>query len=145
MPEPHEQDTTPPIGPLAPPRPAGARRNLLRDADHPAFPMGAAAEAIGVTPGFLRALGRAGLFQPHRSTGGHRRYSRTDLEHAARARELVDEGVPVAAAVRIVHLESQLAAANAALDLLRRRQSSDGTARGATGRSNQVDLGHNGG
>ena len=143
MPEPHEQDT-PPIGPLTPPRPAGIRRNLLRDADHPAYPMGAAAEAIGVTPGFLRALGKAGLFQPHRSTGGHRRYSRTDLEHAARARELVDEGVPVAAAVRIVQLESQLAAANAALDLLHRRQPSEGTAHGGTGHRNQVDPGHSG-
>lgn len=93
----------------------------LRDARYPGYAMGAAAEAIGVTPGFLRALGKAGLFEPHRSTGGHRRYSRTDLEQAARARELVDEGVPVAAAVRIVRLEYQLAAAHAALDLLRRR------------------------
>jgi len=144
MPEPHDQDTTP-IGPLTPSRPARVRRNLLRNADHPAYPMGAAAEAIGVTPGFLRALGKAGLFQPHRSTGGHRRYSRTDLEHAARARELVDEGVPVTAAVRIVRLESQLAAANAALDLLRRRQSSDGPTRGGAGPGIQVDPDRSGG
>lgn len=144
MSEPHQQDT-PPSGPLTPTRPAGGRRNLLRDADHPAYPMGAAAEAIGVTPGFLRALGKAGLFEPRRSTGGHRRYSRTDLEHAARARELVDEGVPVAAAVRIVQLEAQLAAANAALDLLRRRRSSDGTGRGGTERRNRVDPDHSGG
>lgn len=143
MPEPHEQGT-PRIAPLTP-RSAGGRQNLLRNADHPAYPMGAAAEAIGVTPGFLRSLGKAGLFAPHRSTGGHRRYSRTDLEHAARARELVDEGVPVAAAVRIVQLESQLAAANAALDLLCRRQSSAGTPRGGTGPRNQVDPGHSGG
>ena len=66
-------------------------------------------------------LGKAGLFQPHRSMGGHRRYSRIDLEQAARARELVDEGISVAAAVRIVHLEYRLAAAEAALELLRRR------------------------
>ena len=66
-------------------------------------------------------LGKAGLFQPHRSMGGHHRYSRIDLEQAVRARELVDEGIWVAAAVRIVHLEYRLAAAEAVLELLRSR------------------------
>jgi DNA-binding transcriptional MerR regulator len=64
--------------------------------------MGAAAEAIGVTPAFLRAAEAAGLFQPHRSGGGHRRYSRDELELADRARQLADDGLRVDAAVRIV-------------------------------------------
>ncbi|WP_235031001.1 helix-turn-helix domain-containing protein [Nonomuraea solani] len=73
--------------------------------------MGAAAEMLGVTPTFLRALGAAHLIEPKRSGGGHRRYSRYQLRLAARARELVDQGTPVEAACRIIILEDQLAEA----------------------------------
>ncbi|WP_344495203.1 MerR family transcriptional regulator [Streptomyces enissocaesilis] len=70
--------------------------------------MGRAAEMIGATPGFLRAIGEARLIAPLRSEGGHRRYSRYQLRIAARARELVDGGTPIEAACRIVILEDQL-------------------------------------
>ncbi|HET6859203.1 MAG TPA: MerR family transcriptional regulator [Streptomyces sp.] len=70
--------------------------------------MGRAAEMLGTTPAFLRAIGEARLITPLRSEGGHRRYSRYQLRIAARARELVDEGTPVDAACRIVILEDQL-------------------------------------
>ena len=70
----------------------------LDDDDYPAFTMGRAAEMIGVTPAFLRALGEAKLIVPLRSEGGHRRYSRYQLRIAARARELVDTGTPNAVA-----------------------------------------------
>lgn len=80
----------------------------LDDDDYPAYTMGRAAEMIGATPGFLRAVGEAGLITPLRSDGGHRRYSRYQLRIAARARELVDQGTPVEAACRIVILEDQL-------------------------------------
>ncbi|WP_246510893.1 helix-turn-helix domain-containing protein [Nonomuraea endophytica] len=73
--------------------------------------MGAAADMLGVTPAFLRALGAAHLIEPLRSSGGHRRYSRYQLRLAARARELVDQGTPVEAACRIIILEDQLAEA----------------------------------
>jgi DNA-binding transcriptional MerR regulator len=82
--------------------------------------MGAAAEAIGVTPAFLRAAEAAGLFAAHRSSGGHRRYSRDDLERADRARQLVDDGARLNDAVRIVSLEYQLAAAQAMIEVMRR-------------------------
>lgn len=81
------------------------------DEDYPAYSMGAAAEMLGVTPTFLRALGAAKLIEPRRSSGGHRRYSRYQLRLAARARELVDQGTPVEAACRIIVLEDQLAEA----------------------------------
>ncbi|WP_231618797.1 helix-turn-helix domain-containing protein [Nonomuraea sp. SBT364] len=81
------------------------------DEDYPAYSMGAAAEMLGVTPTFLRALGAAKLIEPKRSGGGHRRYSRYQLRLAARARELVDQGTPVEAACRIIILEDQLAEA----------------------------------
>jgi MerR family transcriptional regulator, heat shock protein HspR len=89
------------------------------DADYPAYTMGAAAEILGVAPGFLRGLGEHGLLDPRRSGGGHRRYSRNDLAVAARARQVVDEGITVAAACRIVELERELATARATIAALR--------------------------
>ena len=82
------------------------------DADFPAYTMGRAAEMIGVTPAFLRSLGAAGLIEPERSHGGHRRYSRHQLQLAGRVRQLLDEGLPLAAACRIVALEDRLEAAH---------------------------------
>ncbi|QVQ52108.1 MerR family transcriptional regulator [Spiractinospora alimapuensis] len=78
------------------------------DEDYPAYTVGAAAEMVGATPAFLRALGEAKLIEPLRSEGGHRRYSRYQLRIAARARDLVDEGTPIEAACRIIILEDQL-------------------------------------
>jgi MerR family transcriptional regulator, heat shock protein HspR len=82
------------------------------DADFPAYTMGRAAEMIGVTPAFLRSLGAAGLIEPDRSLGGHRRYSRHQLQLAGRVRQLLDDGMPLAAACRIVKLEDRLAVAD---------------------------------
>jgi MerR family transcriptional regulator/heat shock protein HspR len=81
------------------------------DADYPAYSMGRAADIIGVTPAFLRSLGAAGLIEPERSLGGHRRYSRHQLQLATRVRQLLDEGLPLTAACRIVTLEDRLEAA----------------------------------
>jgi DNA-binding transcriptional MerR regulator len=96
--------------------------------DDPAFTTGTAAGLLGVTQAFLRQLGVSGLLDPHRSGGGHRRYSRHELDLAARARNLVDEGLSLDAACRIVTLEAELvhrdrelAAARAELADLRAR------------------------
>ena len=82
------------------------------DADFPAYTMGRAADMIGVTPAFLRSLGTAGLIEPERSLGGHRRYSRHQLQLALRVRQLLDDGTQLAAACRIVTLEDRLEAAH---------------------------------
>ena len=82
------------------------------DADFPAYTMGRAADMIGVTPAFLRSLGTAGLIEPERSLGGHRRYSRHQLQLAVRVRQLLDEGMLLSAACRIVTLEDRLTAAH---------------------------------
>jgi DNA-binding transcriptional MerR regulator len=89
------------------PTPSSPRDNF-DDEDYPAYTMGRAAEMIGATPGFLRAIGEQGLITPLRSDGGHRRYSRYQLRIASRARELADQGTPIEAACRIVILEDQL-------------------------------------
>jgi MerR family transcriptional regulator, heat shock protein HspR len=81
------------------------------DADYPAYSMGRAADMIGVTAAFLRSLGAAGLIEPERSLGGHRRYSRHQLQLAGRVRQLLDEGMALAPACRIVSLEDRLEAA----------------------------------
>ncbi|RMB80529.1 MerR family transcriptional regulator [Streptomyces shenzhenensis] len=89
--------------------PAASRpADNLDDDDYPAYTMGRAADMLGTTPAFLRALGEHRLITPLRSEGGHRRYSRYQLRIAARARELVDQGTPIEAACRIIVLEDQL-------------------------------------
>lgn len=103
-----------------PPRPA-SKASAFDDGAFPGYAMGAAAQTLGVTPAFLRSAEAAGLFSAHRSAGGHRRYSRDDLQRADRTRQLVDEGIRMDAAVRIVSLEFRLAAAHAMIDILRRR------------------------
>ncbi|MFI6437341.1 MerR family transcriptional regulator [Streptomyces sp. NPDC050759] len=93
----------------------------LDDDDYPAYTMGRAAEILGITPAFLRAVGEAELITPLRSEGGHRRYSKGQLRIAARARELVDQGTPVEAACRIITLEDRLAEALRVNEEMRRR------------------------
>ncbi|MFF8902722.1 MerR family transcriptional regulator [Streptomyces lydicus] len=80
----------------------------LDDDNYPAYTTGRAAEMLGTTPAFLRALGDHRLITPLRSQGGHRRYSRYQLRIAARARQLVDTGTHIEAACRIITLEDQL-------------------------------------
>jgi len=96
------------------------QHNRLDDDDYPAYTMGRAADLLGTTPAFLRAIGETGLVAPLRSDGGHRRYSRHQLRIAARARQLVDQGTPIDAACRIVVLEDQLEEARRLNDELRR-------------------------
>ncbi|RBY91130.1 helix-turn-helix domain-containing protein [Blastococcus sp. TF02A-30] len=98
-------------------RPDPLRR--LDDPDYPALTMSQAAELLGVQAAFLRSLDSSGALQPHRSSGGHRRYSRTQLTLAARFRGLLDDGHSLASAGTIVDLQDQLSAAAADLARLR--------------------------
>jgi DNA-binding transcriptional MerR regulator len=87
----------------------------LEDDDYPAYTMGRAAELLGVQQAFLRSLDTAEALVPHRSDGGHRRYSRRQLGVAQRFRALFDDGHPLASAVLIVQLEDEVAALRAQL------------------------------
>jgi excisionase family DNA binding protein len=91
----------------------------LDDPDFPALTMSQAAELLGVQAAFLRSLDISGVLQPHRSPGGHRRYSRQQLALAARMRTLLDDGHSLASAEVIVGLQDQLADARASADRLR--------------------------
>lgn len=100
----------------------------LDDPDYPAYTTGQAAQVLGVQQAFLRGLDTAGAVRPGRSAGGHRRYSRRQLVLASRIRELFDQGHTLAAALRIVALEDELAAARALIGKLRRRPGPSGPA-----------------
>ena len=91
----------------------------LDDPDYPALTMSQAAELLGVQAAFLRSLDTSGFLRPHRSPGGHRRYSRQQLDLAARMRELLDDGHSLASAETIVGLQDELATARADADHLR--------------------------
>jgi len=99
--------------------PGGVSR--LDDEDYPAVTMGQAAELLEVQPAFLRSLDAAGVLTPHRSGGGHRRYSRRQLATAARMRALFDEGMTLDAAARIVTLQDELDTARTRIAELERR------------------------
>jgi len=95
----------------------------LDDPQYPSLTMSQAAELLSVQPAFLRSLDSSGVLHPQRSAGGHRRYSREQLTLAARIRELIDDGHPLASAGAIVQLQDQLADAQA--DLADARADSD--------------------
>lgn len=98
---------------------------MFGDENYPAYTIGQAAEMLETTQDFLRRLDEAKLINPHRSAGGHRRYSRYQLRLAARAREMVDQGLALEAACRIIILEDQLEEA-----LQQNRNQRQGTRRG---------------
>jgi MerR family transcriptional regulator/heat shock protein HspR len=81
----------------------------LDDPDHPVLTMSQAAELLGVQAAFLRSLDTSGVLHPRRSPGGHRRYSRHQLQVAARVRELLDGGHSLSSAQVIVQLQDDLA------------------------------------
>ncbi|MFD5520149.1 MerR family transcriptional regulator [Streptomyces sp. NPDC127066] len=87
---------------------AGDSFGRLDDDDYPDCIMGRAADMLGTTQGFPRAVGEARRSSPLRSEGGHRRYSRRRPRIAVRTREPVDHGTPIEAACRIIILEDQL-------------------------------------
>ncbi|MHC1559682.1 MerR family transcriptional regulator [Actinomycetospora sp. C-140] len=91
----------------------------LDDHDYPSLTIGQAAELIGVAPAFLRSLDAAGLVHPHRSGGGQRRYSRRQVDFAARLRALSDEGHTIAGAASILTLRGDLADAQRDLETVR--------------------------
>ncbi|SDD79080.1 helix-turn-helix domain-containing protein [Actinokineospora iranica] len=108
----------------------------LDDEDYPAYTTGQAADLLGVRQAFLRGLDAAGMLVPHRSSGGHRRYSRRQLAFAVRFRALFDDGHTRTAAARILRLEDDLAAARTEIAELRVRlghaTTTDGTTTDAT-------------
>ena len=91
----------------------------LDDPDFPALTMSQAADLLGVQAAFLRSLDSSGFLQPHRSPGGHRRYSRSQVTLAARMPALPDAGPSFASAETIVGRQEERASARADAERLR--------------------------
>jgi len=82
----------------------------------PLFTVSQAAAMLGVQQAFLRRLDSEQVVRPARSTGGQRRYSRHDLDHVAAILELLETGVTLAGAQRIIDLENEVADLRERLD-----------------------------
>lgn len=93
----------------------------LDDADAALFTVGQAADAVGTRPATLRRLDAAGVVSPGRSSGGQRRYSRRQIERAARVQSYVADGTSVALAGHIVDLEDEVSSLREQLSRARRR------------------------
>lgn len=117
---------------------SGLNPAALIGATTPAFTIGTAAQLLGVSQAFLRQLGVNGLLDPQRSTGGHRRYSQHDLGLASQARVLVDEGLSMDAACRIVSLQVELAYARAEIAELHRQLDTTAAEQEPTSHGNPV-------
>ena len=86
------------------------RLDDLDDPDYPACTTGRAAGVPGVRQAFLRALDTAAAVRPQRTAGGRRRCTRGQLAVAARIRQLSGQGRTLAAALRILARDDDLAA-----------------------------------
>jgi DNA-binding transcriptional MerR regulator len=95
--------------------------------DHGVYGISIAAELSGVAVQSLRLYERHGLLSPSRSDGGTRRYSAEDLTRLRRISELLDAGVNLAGIGRILTLQDDnaaLQAANEAMGAKRKKQTS---------------------
>src|SRR6478735_12393118 len=64
-----------------------------------------AAELSGMSVQALRLYERKGLLHPHRTAGGTRRYSDTDIVRLRRIHKLIDDGVNLTGIARVLGLE----------------------------------------
>jgi MerR family transcriptional regulator/heat shock protein HspR len=88
------------------------------DENLPLFTVGQVAEMLEVQQAFLRRLDEFEVVRPSRSSGGQRRYSRTEVTVVRYVAQLADEGMTLAAIRRVLELEHQLRALQAERDAL---------------------------
>ncbi len=75
--------------------------------DHAVYGMAVASELTGVNPPMLRAYEAKGLIQPHRTSGGTRRYSADDITNVRRITALLEEGLNLAGVEAVLALEEE--------------------------------------
>lgn len=90
----------------------------FEDENLPLFTVGQVAEMLEVQQAFLRRLDEFGVVRPSRSSGGQRRYSRTEVTVVRYVSQLADEGMTLAAIRRVLELEHQVRALEAERDAL---------------------------
>lgn len=90
----------------------------FEDENLPLFTVGQVAEMLEVQQAFLRRLDEFDVVRPSRSSGGQRRYSRTEVTVVRYVAQLADEGMTLAAIRRVLELEQQVMALQAERDAL---------------------------
>src|SRR5215470_3658865 len=90
----------------------------FEDENLPLFTVGQVAQMLEVQQAFLRRLDEFGVVRPSRSSGGQRRYSRTEVTVVRYVTQLCDEGMTLAAVRRVLELEHQVRALEAERDAL---------------------------
>jgi DNA-binding transcriptional MerR regulator len=88
------------------------------DENAPLFTVGQVAEMLEVQQAFLRRLDEFDVVRPSRSSGGQRRYSRTEVTVVRYVAQLADEGMTLAAIRRVLELEHQVRALQQERDAL---------------------------
>ena len=88
------------------------------DENLPLFTVGQVAEMLEVQQAFLRRLDEFDVVRPSRSSGGQRRYSRTEVTVVRYVARLADEGMTLAAIRRVLELEHQVRVLQAERDAL---------------------------
>lgn len=89
--------------------------------DAPLYSVGQVSTMLNVQPAFLRRLDAEAVVCPDRTSGGQRRYSRSEIHLVHRVTELVDEGFTLAGVRRLIELEAENARLRGELDELRQR------------------------
>jgi DNA-binding transcriptional MerR regulator len=74
----------------------------------PLFTVSQVADALGVQQAFLRRLDTQELVRPARSEGRQRRYSRDDIARIESVMQLVDDGLTLAGARRVLELQAEV-------------------------------------
>ena len=88
------------------------------DENLPLFTVGQVADMLEVQQAFLRRLDEFEVVRPSRSSGGQRRYSRTEVTIVRYVAQLADEGMTLAAIRRVLELEQQVKDLQAERDAL---------------------------
>ena len=86
------------------------------------YTVGQVATMLGVQPAFLRRLDAEQVVCPARSSGGQRRYSRTEIGQLERVNELVTEGLNLEGVRRIMQLEAEVAGLRSEIEAERVRR-----------------------
>lgn len=95
------------------------------DDETPLYVISIAAQLSGLHPQTLRQYDRLGLVSPTRTGGQNRLYSQRDINRLRTVAALSAEGITLAGIIRILYLEEQLEIAQAHLEELRDRTTSN--------------------
>lgn len=75
--------------------------------DRALFSISVASELTGVNPQMLRTYENRGLVAPHRTDGGTRRYSGSDLERINEITTLLEAGLNLAGIEQVLRLQAE--------------------------------------